>query len=145
RKAFFERTRKATGLLYAGLAALAGGCAAFAILGEPLRGALGVGVGLVAGIVLFALSPAVPTTARAARLLLSTVAPVGVVLASVLLPSPFSSRFVAGVYGGFMMGCVAGIAWIRRRLARDDELLLRQARRGFDPERPWRWMRRESS
>jgi hypothetical protein len=34
-----------------------------------------------------------------------------------------------------------GIAMIRRRLAHDDELLRQQRKLGFDPERPWAWLR----
>ena len=41
-------------------------------------------------------------------------------------------------------GAIGLFALIRRRLARDDDLLIEAQKRGFDPEKPWGWMRRGS-
>ena len=46
-----------------------------------------------------------------------------------------------GALGGFFVGAIVGIARIRRMLATDDELLLRQRRLGFDPEHAASWIR----
>lgn len=138
RAAFFERTRKTTFALYAALGVVAVAAAASALAGDALRAAEGLAVGLVAAIVLFAAGPLLRVSARTARLLVGVGAVAGVVAAN--LPGGVSSGFgtatLWGAFAGFLVGMIIGIVRIRRRLAWDDELLLRQKQLGFGPADP---------
>lgn len=145
RTAFFTRTRKLVVGLYATTAviALAVGAAGLAV--SPGRAVVGMIVGLVVSVVLFVVSPRIPTTARTARGLI-VVGPVAGVLVSMLFLdldelSTASQAALAGALAGSLVGMIVGIVLLRRRLARDDQLLLRQKRLGFDPEHPWSWLR----
>ena len=132
RAAFFARTRKTVAFLYAvatvlglaaGVAALAidafAGLVAFAVVGVVLIAAFGLGRRL-----------AIP---RAALPWLSLVgAAAGVAIArSVDLPA----AVVLGGLAGVLLGMVVGIWLVRRRLAVDDALIVRQRRLGYLDDR----------
>jgi hypothetical protein len=143
RAAFFRRTRRMTVFLYSGLALAALGVAVLAFVHDVPRAAAGIGAGFVGAVALFALSPLVPVSAKAARLLVPASVLGGVLIATLVdldaLRSD-SQTLLTGAFAGFLAGTIVGIAAIRRRLARDDDLILRQRRLGFDPERPWAWL-----
>jgi membrane associated rhomboid family serine protease len=146
RAAFFQRTRRHVAILYVVLAlmAIGAGAYAFATAWEPA--VVGVAVGFVAGVVAFLLSPKFPTSANAARKLV-VAAPIAGLVAGTLFFDSLSQGWQAGVVGffaGYLAAAIVGMASIRRRLAHDDELLLRQKSLGFDPEKPWGWLRRSS-
>ena len=129
-------------LLYVGLGLGAVVAAAYAVASDPSHGVVGFVLGLLASVALFAVGAMIPTTARTARSLVYVAAGAGVVAAQVLdLAVLGSEALLAGGFGGFMAGAIIGIAAIRRRLAHDDGLLLRQKRLGFDPENPSGWLR----
>jgi hypothetical protein len=82
-------------------------------------------------------------TARIARHLL-WIGPIAGVLFANFVDVDLGDRGIAiflGALGGFFVGAIVGFARIRRRLATDDELLLRQRSLGFDPEHPAGWIR----
>ncbi len=143
RAAFFQRTRRMVVVLYSGLALAAVGMAAVAFAQDVPRAAAGVGAGFILAVALFALSPAIPVSAKVARLLVPISAVAGVLAVTLVdldtLTNDSQTLLVGGV-AGFLAGTIVGLAAIRRRLARDDELLLRQRRLGFDPEQPWAWL-----
>jgi hypothetical protein len=140
RTGFFRRTRPVVGVFYVvlALAAAALGASALSTDWEPaVAGILG---GFALGLPLYLLSPRLPASPRTA---LSVIAGVAVAFA-VFSPSVFGGLPDAAVTGGIsglLAATIVGIVNIRRRLARDDELLLRQKRLGWDPEHPWRWSR----
>ena len=140
REAFFRRTRVGAGAMYALL--LAGGvaAAAAAIARDAVNGAAGAAAGLAIAVVLFAISPRIPVHARVARWLVGLSAFVGIVIANTT-DDLFAAPSGLGGCGGLLVGMAAGIAYVRRRLRRDDELLRRQQRLGYDLERPWSWWR----
>ena len=145
RAAFFQRTRKPTLVFYVALAASAVAAAAFALARDSAWAAGGIAVGLLAAIGLFAASPLFSVSPRAARAVGSASAVAGVLAATLLdaTGSVLATAPLWGAFSGFMAGTIVGIARIRKRLAWDDELLLRQKRLGFDPQDPYGWMRRE--
>jgi hypothetical protein len=143
RAAFFRRTQRMTVILYSGLALAAVVLAVLAFERDVPRAATGVGAGFVVAAVLFALSPAIPVSAKAARLVVPLSAVVGVLVATFVDLDSLTSdsqTLLAGGFAGFLAGTIVGIAAIRRRLASDDDLMLRQRRLGFDPEQPWAWL-----
>ena len=144
RETFFANTRKPTIAFYVVFAVAAVGAAAWAVSLAAVPALAGILVGFAAMGVLFVLSPRMPVSARAARAMLVPVIAAGAVGAQFIDLDVLSEGWAAGVLGGLgggLAGTVAGTALIRRRLAHDDELLLRQQRLGFDPERPWSWLR----
>jgi hypothetical protein len=140
RAEFFRRTRILVVVLYGMLAAAAVGAGVYAVSIDLARAAVAITVGLVIVLALF--RPLFPISARLARVLVVVGAVGGMVVAGVLsdLGSQIGSPGLWGGFAGFAFGMILGIAWIRRRLARDDSLLLRQKRLGFDPERPYAWI-----
>jgi MFS family permease len=146
RAAFFERTRKTLTVLYVALAVAAVCAAAVSLTSNALRAAAGLAAGFLMAVVLFAASSLFKVSARAARLLTGAAAVAGVIAAEIGggIGAVFGAAMLWGAFAGFMAGTVLGIARIRRRLAWDDELLLRQKQLGFDPEHPYGWLRSES-
>ena len=137
---FFRRTRRVTGLLYAFLGIASAGLLAGGIATEATPAILAFISATVLAVGLFVLSARIPTSAKTARALLWLAPAVGVIAAS-QLDLDLSTPVTLGGMAGFFTGMGVGMAMIRRRLAHDDELLLRQQRLGFDPERPWAWLR----
>jgi hypothetical protein len=144
RAAFFRRTRATTVVLYGALAAAAVGAAIYAVSTDLMRAVAGIAVGLVAVLALFGASPMVRVSARAARGLVLGVGVAGVIVANVAggVETRVGASGLWGGFAGLMLGAIIGVARIRRRLAWDDELLLRQKQLGFDPERPYDWLHR---
>lgn len=131
-------------VFYAVLAAAAAAAVVWALSISAAPAVAGILVGLAVMAVLFLVSVRRPMPARVTRILIVPAALVGVVAANVIDLDDLSDDWAAGVIGGFgggLAGAVVGVVLIRRRLAHDDELLLRQQRLGFDPERPWSWLR----
>jgi hypothetical protein len=146
RAAFFRRTRRLVAVFYVVIAFMAIGVGAYAFATAWGPAVAGVATGFVAGVAAFLLSPKIPTSADAARKLV-VAGPVAGVVAGILFFDSLSQGWQAGVAGffaGYLAATIVGMASIRRRLAHDDELLLRQKRLGFDPEKPWGWLRRSS-
>lgn len=144
RREFFRRTRRPTILLYVGSVIAAAILLGVAVTQDAGGALLALGLGFAVSVVLFVLSPLLPTSARTARALVWLGPVAGVAAAQAFdLGELGSGAFVLGAFGGFLAGMVVGVAAIRRRLAHDDELLLRQKRLGFDPERPYGWLRGE--
>lgn len=142
RAEFFRRTRRLVIVMYVAGAVAGIALAAVALVSDSAGGGLGLVAGFALALILFAVSPLIPTSARAARALVFVAPAVGVVAADALgLGELGSDAFFLGGFGGFLLGMVVGIAAIRRRLAHDDALLLRQKRLGFDPENPSGWLR----
>ena len=142
RAEFFRKTRTPVLVLYVAFTLGGAALAAGALASGRGGGMLGLAVGFVLAVALFAVSPLLPTSARAARVLVFGAPVVGVVVANALdLGELGSESFFLGGFGGFLVGAAVGIAAIRRRLAHDDELLLRQKRLGFDPENPTSFLR----
>jgi hypothetical protein len=136
RHAFFERTRWLACFLYGGFAVGAIGAAVPAFARDAGSAAIGVAIGVGAGAILWATSPLLrPVSPRVTRLLSFVAVPLAVVLANHFLPV---GPLVLGVIAGFLGASVWGLAWNRRRLAYDDELLARSIRRGWDPAHPYR-------
>lgn len=142
RAEFFRRTRKLVLALYLGSALVAAALVAVALADDAVDGALGFLAAFALAVLLFWVSPMIPTSAKAARALL-VVAPLsGIVAAQMFdLGDLASDAAILGACGGGAAGMAVGIAAIRRRLAHDDELFLRQKRLGFDPEKPSGWLR----
>jgi hypothetical protein len=140
RTEFFRRTRRVTGCLYAFLGIASAGLLAGGIATEATPALLAFIAATVFGVSLFVLSARIPTSAKTARALLWLAPGVGVLAAS-RLDLDLSTPVILGGMAGFCAGAAIGIAMIRRRLAHDDDLLRRQQRLGFDPERPWAWLR----
>jgi hypothetical protein len=146
RAAFFQRTRRLVAVFYVVIAFMAIGAGAYAFATAWAPAVVGVAIGFVTGVVAFLLSPKIPTSADAARKLV-VAAPIAGIVAGILFFDSLSHGWQAGVVGffaGYLAASIVGIASMRRRLAHDDELLLRQKRLGFDPEKPWGWLRRSS-
>jgi hypothetical protein len=140
RTEFFRRTRRVTGFLYVFLGIASTGLLAGGIAVAATPAVLAFIAATVFAVALFALSARIPTSARTARALLWSLPAVGVIAGS-QLDINLSSAVTLGGMAGFLSGMGIGVATIRRRLAHDDDLLLRQQRLGFDPERPWAWLR----
>jgi hypothetical protein len=143
REAFVRKTRFGAGFLYAffALIAVALGASAFSADAAPaLAGAL---VGLALGTAARILNTRVSITARTTRALIIPVAVGGFFFVRFGIGDLSGGWEAAldGAVAGVAIAAIAGVAYVRRRLARDDELFLRQQRLGFDPERPWRWLR----
>ena len=130
-------------MFYAAIAL--GAVAAFAAAaGESPRTATIAAVAAAAVVgVLFAVSPMLATTAKTARkLLVATGIAAGIGgSVGVRALSDLSTAGMLGAIAGTLAATIVGVAWIRRRLARDDALFARQMRLGFDPERPSAWLR----
>lgn len=130
REAFFRRTRRSTAILYAALGLAAAGAAGEALVAGPLNAVLGVALGVAVMALLLGASPFLRVSARTARAL-----PVAVGVASgvggLFLADLRITPFLTGAFAGLMAGWALAIAAIRRRLAHDDELILRQVRLGF--------------
>lgn len=144
RAEFFRRTRRSVVFLYAGLALAALVCLAPAIADDAAVALLAFAVTAAATTGLFLASARIPTSAKAARRLL-WVAPAVAVLTVSFVDIDLGERgtaIVPAAVAGLFLGTIAGIAGIRRRLARDDDLFRRQQRLGFDPEHPWAWIRK---
>jgi MFS family permease len=143
RAAFFERTRKTVLILYVALAVAAVCAAAVGLTSDALRAAAGLAAGFLVALILFAASSLFRVSARAARVLIGAGAVAGIVAAQIGggIGAALGAATLEGAFAGFMAGTVLGIVRIRRRLAWDDELLLRQKQLGFDPEHPYGWLR----
>jgi FtsH-binding integral membrane protein len=143
RTAFFRKTRPLVVVLYAifALMAAALGAAAFSTAWTPaIVGALG---GFALGLGAFTAEGRAAISARTKRLFLLPAVVGGLFVGGVLL-SGLSGAWEAATLGaaaGFLAAMIVGVASIRRRLARDDDLLLRQRKLGYDPGRPGRWLR----
>jgi hypothetical protein len=140
RAAFFRRTRKTTAVLYTCFAFAAVAAGIYAVVDDVGRGAAATAVGLTVMVGLFALSPRLAASARIGRILVFVVVPLAVVAGNLVLDR-IDPAFVAGALAGLLAGAALGIAYIRRRLAVDDELFRRQIALGFDPDRPLGWLR----
>jgi len=143
RDTFFRRTRRLTAILYVALGLAAVGFAFVAVVRDPSSGSVGIACGFIASLLLSAVSPMLKTTPRIARLLTYAV-PVLAVAAFWIEKSlgvELDSPALLGAAAGLFAGTLVGMAWMRHRLATDDELLLRQVELGFDPENPWAWFR----
>jgi membrane associated rhomboid family serine protease len=142
REAFFRKTRRPVAALYVVCGIAAAALAAYTLGDDPATAALGLVVGFVVAVLLFAVSPLLPVSARGARWLVFGAPVVGIVAAQALDVGALGSEtFFLAAFDGFLAGMVVGIAAIRRRLATDDDLLLRQKRLGFDPEDPGSFLR----
>jgi hypothetical protein len=142
RAAFFRRTRRMVLVLYVGFAVGACILAAYTLSADAATAGFGLAAGFVVAVLLFAVSPLIPVRARGARWLVLGAPVAGVVAASALDVGDVGSEvFFLAAFGGFCAGMVFGIAAIRRRLATDDALLLRQKGLGFDPEDPTSFLR----
>ena len=130
REEFFRRTRTSTAVLYAVLALVALGSGAYALAQAFTTGAAAIVVGAVVFSSLFAVSPKPPFATRTARVLTLVVCPLVGFLTTVAVSS-IDSAVAAGAFAGAAAGTAVSIAWIRRRLGRDDELVLRQKRLGL--------------
>lgn len=141
RQEFFRRTRLLVIIFYAGMLAAGVAGVIYAASRSPLVAAVGVIAGFALALVLFRLGVRKPVPARSARVWLgigpALGAATGVALANDV--SVHVAGFALG--GGFFLGAVVGIVDVRRQLVWDDELLLRQKRLGYDPERPFSWMK----
>lgn len=142
RDEFFRRTRKTTVGLYVVLGLGAFGAGAYAVANDIGRGALGIVAGILLTLILLLVGELAPMSARTTRITILALLPVSAVAVllwgdSIDLVSPF----VSGACAGLMAGTVLGVAAIRRRLSSDDDLFVRQKRLGFDPERPYAWIR----
>ena len=140
RTEFFRRTRRVTQALYAGLAIAAVGLLAGGVAEAATPTLLAFIAATLLMVALFGLSALIPTSAKTTRTLL-WLAPVVGVVASSQLDFDISAPVALGTTAGVCTGLGIGVALIRRRLAHDDDLLRRQQRLGFDPERPWAWLR----
>ncbi len=140
RTEFFRRTRQVTGLLYTFLGIASAGLLAAGIAAGATLALIAYIAATMFAVALFVLSARIPTSAKTARALLWFAPAVGVV-AVAQLDLDLSTPVTLGGMAGFCAGTGIGIAMLRRRLARDDDLLRRQQRLGFDPERPWAWLR----
>lgn len=143
RREFFRRTRTLVAVFYAALAAAAIAATVFAASRDAVRATVALIAGIVAALALFGVSPRFRISARATRWFIVIAAIGGAVTANLMdgVESRVGASAVWGAFAGFCFGTIVGIARIRRRLARDDELLLRQKQLGFDPERPFDWLR----
>jgi peptidoglycan/LPS O-acetylase OafA/YrhL len=146
RAEFFRRTRRVTGWLYASLAAAAALLLAAGIAKAAMPAVLAFIAATVLMVALLGLGALIPTSAKTTRLLLWSLPVVGVIAGS-QLDLNLSTPVPLGAMAGVCTGLGIGVALIRRRLAHDDDLLRRQQRLGFEPERPWAWLRggRDSS
>ena len=140
RTEFFRRTRRVTGFLYVFLGIASAGLLAGGIASAATPALLAFIAATLFAVALFVLSARIPTSAKTARALLWIMPAVGVIAGS-QLDLDISSPVILGGMAGFFTGMGIGVAMIRRRLAHDDDLLRRQQRLGFDPERPWAWLR----
>jgi hypothetical protein len=143
REAFFGKTRLGAGVLYAFFALIAVALGASAFSAEPGPAVAGALVGIALGAAAHIVNMRVPITARTTRALIIAVAVGGFFFVRFAIGDLSGGREAAldGAFAGAATAAIAGVAYVRRRLARDDELFLRQQGLGFDPERPWRWLR----
>jgi membrane associated rhomboid family serine protease len=143
RAVYFRKTRLTAGVVYVVFALMAVGVGAAAYSTARMPAIIGGLVGFALGVPVFILEGRIPISAQAKRGLLVPVAVLGAVGASFLFDalSGGAEAAVSGATAGFLAAMIVGLAYFRRRLARDDAMLLRQKRLGFDPEHPWRWLR----
>jgi hypothetical protein len=144
RASFFDKTGRVIFILYGGLALGAAGAAAIAFVLDVRRAVVGLAIGFVVMVVLLDLSTRVSPSSRWAKVLMAVSVAFGLLFPFASLNGhapPGLQALALGAGAGGLAGAIVGIAAIRHRLARDDELLMRQQRLGFDPEHPWAWLR----
>jgi hypothetical protein len=142
RQVFFRKTRPYSILICGVFAVMAGLLAAVALSESLVPATVGLLLGSAIAVPAYVLSVRTPVSARSTRSLL-----LGVVLGTTGLSAMLSDlpstldTMLSGAAAGFLGAMIVAIVMIRRRLAHDDRLFLRQYQLGFDPRHPWRWLR----
>jgi FtsH-binding integral membrane protein len=140
RTTFFRKTRWISVFLFATFALVAVVAAVAAVRIDARPAVVSMAVALLVTGALSVAGTRLRIGPRAARMLVVAGPVAGVLLLPLLMPADGAAFW--GVIAGAMVGAGGTVAYARWRLAHDDDLILRQRELGFDPERPWGWLRR---